>query len=525
MMARDIDLQADVLIIGCGIGGASAALEAAKSGLKVAVLTKTADLRASNTAHAQGGIVSLGPNDEPELLKEDIITSGDGANDPEAVDTLISEGHELVERILVQELRVPFTRSAPNSLDYAQEAGHSRRRILHVQDATGKTVEDKFITALKRHPNVTFFADHTAVDLLTVPHHSKNPVAYYHRPRCLGAYVLDNSAQKVKRFFARTTILATGGCGTVFLHTSNPPEAIGTGYAMALRAGARIVNMEYIQFHPTTLYRQDGGEFLISETVRGEGARLKTRDGRAFMKKYSRAGDLAPRDEVSRAIYEEMLNTNASHVWLDLVSYAKVDIKKRFPTIYQTCLDYGIDITREPIPVVPAAHYSCGGVLVDNWGRTSLEGLYAVGEVSCTGVHGANRLASTSLLEGLVWGTRAARDIAEHFDRAQPYKLSDIHQWYYPKKEEETDPALINQDWLTIRSTMWNYAGIIRTRKRLERAHSDLDYLRHRIERFYREARLDAKIVGLRHGIEVALMITRAALANPVSRGAHFIKE
>jgi L-aspartate oxidase len=283
--------------------------------------------------------------------------------------------------------------------------------------------------------------------------------------------------------------------------------------------------MEYIQFHPTTLYRQDGGEFLISETVRGEGARLKTRDGRAFMKKYSRAGDLAPRDEVSRAIYEEMLNTNASHVWLDLVSYAKVDIKKRFPTIYQTCLDYGIDITREPIPVVPAAHYSCGGVLVDNWGRTSLEGLYAVGEVSCTGVHGANRLASTSLLEGLVWGTRAARDIAEHFDRAQPYKLSDIHQWYYPKKEEETDPALINQDWLTIRSTMWNYAGIIRTRKRLERAHSDLDYLRHRIERFYREARLDAKIVGLRHGIEVALMITRAALANPVSRGAHFIKE
>jgi L-aspartate oxidase len=525
MNTRETDLQTDVLIIGCGIAGASAALEAAKSGLRVAVLTKTADLEASNTEHAQGGIVSFGPNDDPELLKEDIVTSGDGVNDPEAVEILVREGRELVEKILIKELRVPFSRSAPDSLDYAQEAGHSRRRILHVRDATGRTVEEKFIAAVKRLPLVTFFADHTAVDLLTVPHHSKNPVAYYRRPQCLGAYVLHNPTQMVKRFFARCTILATGGCGTVFLHTSNPPEAIGAGYAMALRAGARIVNMEYIQFHPTTLYRQDGDGFLISETVRGEGARLKTRDGRTFMKKYSRAGDLAPRDEVSRAIYEEMLNTNSSHVWLDLVSYAKVDIKKRFPTIYRTCLEYGIDITREPIPVVPAAHYSCGGVLADGWGRTSLEGLYAVGEVSCTGVHGANRLASTSLLEGLVWGTRAARDIAGHFDSSRPYKLSDIHQWYYPKKEDETDPALINQDWLTIRSTLWNYAGIIRTRKRLERAKSDLEYLRHRIERFYREARMDAKIVGLRHGIEVALMITHAALANPVSRGAHFIKE
>jgi L-aspartate oxidase len=243
------------------------------------------------------------------------------------------------------------------------------------------------------------------------------------------------------------------------------------------------------------------------------------------MRKYSPAADLAPRDEVSRAIYEEMLNTNANHVWLDLASYAKVDIKRRFPTIYRTCLGYGIDITREPIPVVPAAHYCCGGVLVDGWGRTSLRGLHAVGEVSCTGLHGANRLASTSLLEGLVWGTRAAHDIAEHFDASRPFKLSDIHQWYYPRKEEEFDPALINQDWLTIRSTMWNYAGIIRTHKRLERAKSDLEYLRHRIERFYREARMDAKIIGLRHGIEVALMITHAALANPVSRGAHFIQQ
>jgi L-aspartate oxidase len=233
---------------------------------------------------------------------------------------------------------------------------------------------------------------------------------------------------------------------------------------------------------------------------------------------------LAPRDEVSRAIYEEMVNTNSSHVLLDLASYAKVDIRRRFPTIHRTCLEAGIDITKEPIPVVPVAHYSCGGVLVDGAGRTSLAGLHAVGEVSCTGLHGANRLASTSLLEGLVWGKRAAGDIVGQFGSRFSPRIADIHRWYYPRGEEEIDPALVHQDWLTIRSTMWNYAGIIRTRKRLERAQSDLEYLRHRVEKFYREARMDASVVGLRQGLQVALMITRAALANPVSRGAHFLK-
>ncbi|MGZ7046519.1 MAG: FAD-dependent oxidoreductase, partial [Candidatus Aminicenantales bacterium] len=241
---RDPDITADVLVIGSGIAGASAALEAAKSGLQVAVLTQSAKPEDSNTYHAQGGIVSLGPDDYPELLKNDIITAGDGVNDPEAVDILVSEGPDLVEKILIEELKIPFTRSAPDSLDYAQEAGHSRRRILHVDDATGRTVEEKFLAALRRYANVTIFADHTAVDLLTVPHHSKNPVSYYRGPRAIGAYVLSNSTQRVARFFAPYTVLATGGCGSVFLYTSNPPAAIGAGYAMALRAGARIVNME-----------------------------------------------------------------------------------------------------------------------------------------------------------------------------------------------------------------------------------------------------------------------------------------
>jgi L-aspartate oxidase len=522
IMAEEKVFRSDILVIGCGIAGASAALEAAKRGLRVNIITKASRPEESNTYYAQGGIVSLGQDDRPEILKEDIIKTGDGINNPESVEVLARQGRELVEKILIDELHIPFTRSSPEALDYAQEGGHSRRRILHVKDATGKTVEETFIEALRKYTNVTLFADHTAVDLLTVPHHSKNLMAYYHEPQCIGAYVLDHKTSLVKTFFAPYTVLASGGCGAVFLYSSNPRDAIGAGYSMAHRAGARIVNMEYIQFHPTSLFHRDADNFLISETVRGEGARLKTKEGQTFMEKYSEKKDLAPRDEVTRAIYQEMINSNSSYVFLDLASYAKFDIKKRFPTIYRTCLQYGIDIATEPIPVVPAAHFCCGGVLVDTWGRSSLRGLAAVGEVSCTGVHGANRLASTSLLEGLVWGTRAAQAIAAHFDPTLPYKPAEIHPWYYPEKEEEIDPALVNQDWLSIKSTMWNYAGIIRTKKRLERAKADLEYLKHRIEKFYKEAKMDPKVVGLKHGIQVALMITHAALANSVSKGAHY---
>ena len=520
----DPHMETDVLVIGCGIGGASAALEAAKSGLRVLVISKNFKPEESNTYYAQGGIVSLGLDDRPEILQEDILESGDDINNPEAVSLLAREGKELVDKILIRELKIPFTRSSSDELDYAQEAAHSRRRILHVKDTTGKTIEESFIAALKSYANVTLMTEHTAVDLLTIPHHSNNPTSFYREPQCIGAYILDNSTGKVMIVRARSTVLATGGCGTVFLYTSNPEGAIGDGYAMAYRAGARTVNMEYIQFHPTILFHRDAEAFLISEAVRGEGAVLITKDGRKFMGDYNKKKELAPRDEVTRAIYAEMINSNSNYVLLDLASYATIDIKKRFPNIYRTCMNYGIDITREPIPVVPAAHYCCGGVLIDLNGKSSLKGLYAVGEVSCTGVHGANRLASTSLLEGLVWGTRAARDIVCHFDAALAYDASHIRQWYYPAVEEEIDPALINQDWLTIRSTLWNYAGIIRTQKRLQRAYADLDYLKHRIEKFYKQARMDPKVVGLKHGIQAALMITNAALNNPVSRGTHYIK-
>jgi len=505
-------IETEVIIIGCGIAGASTAMEAAKSGLKVTVVTKHSKLEESNTYYAQGGIVSLGMDDRPELLKKDMLETGDKINNPEAVEILAKEGKKSVDEILIKELKIPFARTSPDSLDYAQEAAHSRRRILHVNDTTGKTIEEKFIAKLK------------VVDLLTTPHHSKNPSSFYQKPRCIGAYVLNNQTRKVLKIFAAYTVLATGGCGAVYLYTSNPRGAIGDGYALAYQAGARIVNMEYIQFHPTSLFHRDADSFLISESVRGEGARLKTKEGFTFMENYNQKKEMAPRDEVTRAIYEEMTNSNSNYVVLDLASYAKIDIKKRFPNIYQTCLKYGIDITRESIPVVPAAHYCCGGVLVDTWGRTTLNNLYAVGEVACTGVHGANRLASTSLLEGLVWGVRAAKDIASLFSPKKNYRISDIYDWYYPNKEEEIDPALINQDWLSIRNTMWNYTGIIRTKKRLERARADLDYLRHRIDRFYKEARMDSEVVGLKHGIQVAMLINNAARNNLISRGAHYIK-
>ncbi len=517
-------MDTDVLVIGCGIAGASAALEAAKSGLRVVIVTKSEEPEESNTYYAQGGIVSQGPDDRPVLLKQDIFETGDGINNPEAVDILVSEGKSLVDDILIRELQIPFARSSPDTLDYAQEAAHSRRRILHVKDTTGQTLERTFIEKLQTYSNVTFLTGHTAVDLLTIPHHSKDPASFYEESRCIGAYVLENRTQQVKHIFAARTVLATGGCGAIFLYTTNPVSSIGAGYAMAYRAGARIVNMEYIQFHPTLLFHRDADAFLISETVRGEGARLKTKDGRLFMQNYSAKEELAPRDEVTRAIYEEMTNSSSNYVTLDLASYAEIEIPKRFPNIYETCLKLGIDITRTPIPVVPAAHYCCGGALVDAWGRTTLRDLYAVGETACTGVHGANRLASTSLLEGLVWGTRAARRISQEFDDTRAYSADEIHEWYYPSDEEEIDPALINQDWSAIRNTMWNYTGIVRTRKRLERARADLDYLRHRIERFYRSARMDPKVVGLKHGIQVAMLITQAALGNPVSRGAHFIQ-
>jgi L-aspartate oxidase len=515
------DLYTDVLVVGTGAGGCATALAAARAGLDVTLLTKTADPAESSTAEAQGGTIGPAPGDSVQLLMSDIMAAGNGLCEPSAVRLLATEGPPFVQKFLIDELQVPFARNPDGSLDFTQEAAHSIRRIVYCHDATGRAIYQGLIEAVRREPKISLSRSLTAVDLITIPHHSTNRLDLYAEPECLGAYLLDNGTRRVKRIFARSTVLATGGVGQVYLHTTNPSVARGDGIAMAARAGAAALNMEYVQFHPTAFYHRDAGRFLISETVRGEGARLLTRSGEPFMRRYHPQGDLAPRDVVTRAIHEELLRRGEEYVLLD-PSGLKVDARERFPTIYATCLKYGVDITRGPIPVVPAAHYLCGGVKVDEWGRTSLRRLFAVGEVSCTGLHGANRLASTSLLEALLWGTRAGQYMARTARDLPSPSFDHVAEWRDEGLTEETDPALVIQDWNTLKSTMWNYAGIVRTKKRLDRAWADLEYLDHRVEQFYRETKLSDDLVGLRNALKVAILITDAARRNPESRGCHF---
>ena len=513
----------EVLIIGSGVAGSTAALELARLGVRSLVINKGPDASATNTWLAQGGIAALNGEEEPAVFMDDIVRSGDGINHLPAVEQVVSMSRELVERILIEKLEVPFS-TREGKFDLAREGAHSTRRVLNVKDMTGRVIQQHLDTAIRREPQITMLYNHQAVDLLACPHHSVNPQRQYGEPRVVGAYVLNLETGRVWRIFARQVILATGGLSSIFLNSTNPPDAVGNGIAMARRAGARLANLEYVQFHPTSFYRKGGGEpFLISEAVRGEGAKLKTLKGDYFMPRYSKQADLAPRDEVSRAIYEEMIRHGDDYVLLDLASFAEIDIEERFPTITAHCRSQGLDITERPIPVVPAAHYSCGGVLVDLRGRTSFSGLYAVGEVACTGVHGANRLASVSLLEGMVWGSRTAEDIARLLEEPTAWiAMDEIPAWQYPPNEEEPDPALIWQDMSTVRYTMWNYSGIIRTDRRLDRARADLEYLSHRILKFYRRVKVTPAIIDLRDSVQASLLVVAAARHNKVSRGAHF---
>lgn len=516
-------IETDVLIIGCGIAGATAALRLAQdSQRQVTLVTRTYDPEESNTRYAQGGIIARGHDDSPTLLAEDILRAGAGLSLPEAVHLLAEEGPALVYRLLVEALAVPFD-THDSELSYTREGGHSVSRVLHVGDATGRAIETALIRRLKELPNVTLLPGHTAVDLITSSHHSHDPLATYRPITCHGAYVLDRAQNTIHRVLAPATILATGGVGRIYRHTTNPAGARGDGLAMAYRAGARVINAEYIQFHPTTLAVPGADNFLISEAVRGEGARLYTPDGRHFMDSYApKWGDLAPRDIVARAIHQEMLVHGYPHVLLDLASAMDAArIPARFPTIYETCLKAGIDITVEPIPVVPAAHYFCGGVHVDGWGRSTIQGLYSVGEVSCTGLHGANRLASTSLLEGLVWGDRAAHDIADRRDLVQ-ISAETIPPWQDVSEGPAADPVLLYNDTRAIQDIMWLYVGLARNTHRLARALKDLDHLWAVIDEFYRSTRLNDALIGLRNMAQTAWIVTRAAWHNRQSRGTHY---
>jgi len=502
--------KCDILIIGCGIAGATAAIELAKKGLDVVVLA-AGD---SNSAWAQGGIVYTGADDSQTLLAGDIHAAGAGLCNPEAVDQLVRQGPKLVDKVLIEEAMIPFDRNGDGSLSLTEEGAHSKRRILHHKDQTGKAIMQGLLAQMK---NVEIRNGSTAIDLITLSHHSKKMTDIYLPSTCVGAYVFNG--QSVDLIFARETILATGGLGEVFLHTSNPQEARGDGIAMAYRAGARIMNMEYVQFHPTTLYIPGERRFLLSEALRGEGAHLLNARFQPFMHKYHERLELAPRDVVARAIFTEMLQSSADHLWLDITFRDKKWLQERFPGITSHCLEKGFDLATEPVPIVPAAHYSCGGVAVDLQGRTSIRRLRAIGEVSCTGLHGANRLASTSLLEGLVWGHAAAVDIGEHWNERSDY-FPPVEEWQM--SHEKIDSALLKQDWMTIKQTMWNYVGLVRDQDRLRRALKMLRQLQWEIDSFYEKAELTSDLIGLRNGIMTALLIAQGAWRNRHSLGCHY---
>src|SRR5215218_5331717 len=411
--------NAEILIIGCGIAGATTALQLARDrSRQITIITRAGDPHESNTRYAQGGIIGRGPEDTSELLFEDIVAAGAGVTSPSAARILADEGPKLLNEVLERTAGVVFDHHEDGTPIWGQEAAHSRRRILHVGDATGRAIMNGLVAALKEFPNIKIKSEATAVDLITFPHHSRNPLDNYGEVSCHGCYVFDRTEKTVHRYIASTTILATGGLGRIYRNTTNPVGSRGDGLAMAHRAGARIANAEYVQFHPTALAAPGAEGLLISEAVRGEGGVLLTPELRPFMQRYAPEWkDLAPRDVVARAIQHEMEAKGYSYVLLDIASHMPAEaIRERFPFIYNECLKVGLDISTEPVPVVPAAHYFCGGVLVDEWARSTIRNLYAIGEISCTGVHGANRLASTSLLEGLVWGNRVAIEIEKALD-------------------------------------------------------------------------------------------------------------
>jgi L-aspartate oxidase len=518
-------ITCDILVLGGGIAGCCAALRAAELGGEVVLAVKD-PLGISNTRYAQGGIIGLAPpeaGDSPELLAADIEAAGAGLCRPEAVALLADQGPRLCRDFLWKSLGVPFDHTGNLDPEPTAEAAHSARRIYHVKDATGRAIQKALSDQVAGNPRIRVLEGHTMVDLLSVPHHSRDPRAVYEPIQVHGAYLLAPDGQ-VAMALARRTVLATGGLGYLYLHTSNPPGATGDGLAAAYRANARIVNCEYVQFHPTTLFVPGQPRTLLTEALRGEGAHLVNREGERFMARYAPDGmELAPRDVVSRAIFQEMARSGEVCMYLDLAPLkGRLDLEARFPTVLAVCREAGIEPLAQLVPVVPAAHYFCGGVHVDLDGRTSLPGLFAVGEVSCTGLHGANRLASTSLLEGLVWGYRAGEAATTDCRRTAMPDASALEPWRHAEGGRAPDPLLIDQDWTSIRTTLWNYAGIIRTRARLQRGRSDIGYLYHRLQAFYQEAPLSRSLLELRNGIICARLILKAAMQNPVSRGCHY---
>ncbi len=509
----------DFLVLGSGIAGLSFALKVAPLG-RVAIVTKKSSAE-SNTNYAQGGIAAVtSKEDSVEMHVRDTLAAGAGLCHEDAVRAIVQEGPARIAELI--ELGMKFSEREINGareLDLGREGGHSKRRILHAKDVTGREIERALLNAVAAQPNIEMFENHFAIDLITSRKIQGRTEVAPPANRCLGAYVLDKSRNAVETFAARSVLLATGGSGKVYLYTTNPDIATGDGVAMAYRAGAAIANMEFVQFHPTCLFHPKAKSFLISEAVRGEGGVLKNSQGVAFMDKYHPLKSLAPRDIVARAIDTEMKKSGADHVLLDITRKPAAFIKERFPNIYSTCLGFGVDITREPIPVVPAAHYQCGGVRTNVDGQTDIAGLYAVGEAACTGLHGANRLASNSLLEALVCAHRAAEHLRQTPD---PETAGSIPPWQSGSAHNVDELVVINHNWDEIRRMMWDYVGIVRTNKRLQRARSRIANLQDEIQEYYWDFIVISDLLELRNIATVAELIIHSALLRPESRGLHY---
>ncbi|HEX8295176.1 MAG TPA: L-aspartate oxidase [Chthoniobacteraceae bacterium] len=510
----------DFVVIGSGIAGLSFALKAAAHG-SVAIVTKRAR-NESSTAWAQGGIASVTSSEDTfELHVRDTLDAGAGLCDERVVRSIVADGPARIRELI--EFGVQFDeRELPDGsyeLDLGREGGHSKRRILHARDLTGREIERALLDAIAAHPSISVLENHMAVDLITL-----GKLGYATGDRCLGVYVLDEATGQVLTLRSDRLVLATGGCGKVYLYTTNPSIATGDGVAMAWRAGAKIANMEFIQFHPTCLFHPEARSFLISEAVRGEGARLIDEQGREFMGKYDPRGALAPRDIVARAIDAEMKRTGARCVYLDITHQPAEFIRERFPNIYETCLRYGLDITIQPIPVVPGAHYQCGGILTDENGASSLRGLYAVGEVACTGLHGANRLASNSLLEACVLAHRCCETIVSEPPANGDARLENLElpEWTSGDAHDVDELVVIYHNWDEIRRLMWDYVGIVRTDKRLQRAATRLRNLEREIQEFYWNFKITTDLLELRNLATVAALIVDCALLRKESRGLHY---
>lgn len=517
-----MERETQCLVIGSGIAGLSAAIALADAGIETLVVTAAPALTQTNTLWAQGGIIYQSLRQDPDQLVEDILEAGCRINYLPAARLLADEGPQLVKELLLDRLRVPFDRDEDDSFRLTREGGHAENRILHKGDESGRTIEENLVAYCQTLPKLKLVTGATAVNLLMSSHHGLDRTRRHEVGRCFGAFVFDQTSRETYPIFAQHVILATGGVGQLFLHNTNNQFARGDGIALAYRAGCRLENLEYVQFHPTTFFQPSAPRFLISEALRGEGAVLVDGKGVRFLFNYLpeyAVPELAPRDRVSKAIHQQMLSSGDACVYLDISHQPEAWVRERFPFVYRTCLKYGVDITKEPIPVVPGAHYHCGGVWTDLDGRTSVPHLWAAGEVACTGLHGANRLASTSLLEGLVWGVRAGRGIVDSLKAQGTLEIPRIAPW--KSESAHVDPSFLKQDWLMLQHTMWNYVGLIKTDARLSRAEGILTELYRGIDIFYRKAKLSDALIGLRHATLVARRILEACKANPRSLGCY----